>query len=555
MSSALNAVCGIAMRCWGIALFLVASLPLSIHAAPEQELPVGRGPGQIGLIDRPNEECFGPAAIAPDAAGNLVVLDKVNRKIVVIKANSVQEIPLPETMNEPQDLLVAHKGYVVAGAFGNVILIDDDGQLLDATKVENNPEQGGVRLFPVSTTQLDLHSLSGAVSKVELAVGKAGGLIQQQVTAAGYKRQSMADPDSTILVNEAIDGPLRTIEVTSSMRIAGVRVIWADHDEVLIGVQESRMLPNPASFVRMTHYDATAKPVSTAYVTAESFGCDIRRPYTRLKDGRIVSLLFPGDERILLHALQWRPADDVQPIPLAPVSDATLIRIVDEVSKSLELANGTSDAGLVSLDSIGRGVIVDRARAALSYQWRLNAMNYLHADTESICDPPAKIWERPARLNGMSEKDAVGIPYRWGGYVSTLGAFQDQLGKGRLAGDICTCRKGNCVHSQATGMDCSGFVSYAWSTGKYFTTASLPGKNVSTPIGWDELKPGDIVNKARSHVMLIENIQMSSEGRLITVIESTPRPTRCGGVCRNTYTESSLRERQYLPFRRVSVID
>gem|GEM_PF-1534135 len=554
MHHSLNVARGPCTRLWWLVpLIFFWTAPAA--AAPEQELPVGSGAGQIGLIDRPNEACFGPAAIAPDAAGNLAILDKVNRKIVLVSAGSLREIPLPEQMNEPQDLLAAYKGYAVAGAFGDVMMLDEDGRLLDTAKVHHNPEQGSVRIFPVSSTELELQSLSGDSSKVGLPLDKVGGLIKQQVIASGYKPQPAAAPDRAVLVNETVHGPLRRIDVVSSMRITGVRVIWADHDEALVAIQESRLLPNPASFVRLAHFDAFAKPVTAAYVPAESFGCDIRRPYAALKDGRVVSLSFPGSERLFLQTVQFKPIGDVQPIPLAAVSDAVLVANEDNILKSLEQANGTSDAGLVSLPSIGRASILDRARAALSYPWRLSAVNYLHADTENLCAPPAKIWERPSRLNDMSEQETVGVPYRWGGYLSTLAAFQSHLSEGRLAGDICTCRGGNCVHPQATGMDCSGFVSYAWSTGKYFTTASLPGKNVSTPITWVDLQPGDIVNKARSHVMLVEKVQMAPEGRLITVIESTPRPKRCGGVCRNTYTESSLRERQYLPFRRLSVMD
>lgn len=539
----------------GWLLCLAMLSPAPTYAAMDQALSVGNGPGQIGLIERPNEDCYGPAAIAPDAAGNLAVLDKLNRKIVLVMPGAVKDIPLPEQVREPQDLLVAHKGYAVAGAFGDVALLGEDGHLIAAVKVGHNPESGDVRIFPRSETELELHSLSGEVSKVALPVGKVGGLIKQQVMANGYKRQSSATPDRAVFINEAVQGPLQRIEVTASMRIAGARVVWADTDEALVAIQESRTLPQPASFVRLARYDANSKPVQAVYVAADAFGCDIRRPYTRLHDGRVVALAFPGKEQLALRTLPLRPIDEVQPIPLAAASDAALISDQDDILKSLEQANGTSDALLIALDSISRATILERARAALTYSWQLKAANYLHANTESLCKPPEKIWQRPARLDGLSDQQAVGIPYRWGGYVSTLAAFQDQLDKGWLAGDICTCRTGNCVHPLATGQDCSGFVSYAWRTGKYFTTASLPAKSVSTSIRWVDLKPGDIVNKARSHVMLIEEVKAGPEGRLITVIESTPRPGRCGGVCRNTHAESFLQERQYLPFRRLAVTD
>ena len=63
-------------------------------------LPVGSGPGQIGLVMALNEECHGPATISPARNGSLAILDRVNGKIVVLGGASPKDILLPDDLLE-----------------------------------------------------------------------------------------------------------------------------------------------------------------------------------------------------------------------------------------------------------------------------------------------------------------------------------------------------------------------------------------------------------------------------------------------------------------------
>jgi PKD repeat protein len=91
----------------------------------------------------------------------------------------------------------------------------------------------------------------------------------------------------------------------------------------------------------------------------------------------------------------------------------------------------------------------------------------------------------------------VGIPYNWGGYESVARALY-KLSTGAVAGDN---KIFGDVHSNFAGVDCSGFVSTCWRSGRY-TTSTIP--TIATTISWSDLVRGDVTNKAGSHVRLFD---------------------------------------------------
>jgi hypothetical protein len=110
-----------------------------------------------------------------------------------------------------------------------------------------------------------------------------------------------------------------------------------------------------------------------------------------------------------------------------------------------------------------------------------------------------------------------------------------------LAGNICT---HNAPRSDATGVDCSAFVSAAWGLATHFTTAAIPA--ISQPVtDPTDLRPGDAFNKPGSHVMLFLRF---TPGHMVEVMESSPGGCN-GRVCRNVYPLASLLARGYQPVR------
>ena len=110
-----------------------------------------------------------------------------------------------------------------------------------------------------------------------------------------------------------------------------------------------------------------------------------------------------------------------------------------------------------------------------------------------------------------------------------------------LAGNVCT---HNNPRSDATGVDCSAFVSAAWGLATHFTTAAIPAISRRLDNPWD-LQPGDALNKPGSHVMLFLRF---TPDRKAEVMEASPGSCN-GRVCRNVYPLASILARGYAPVR------
>jgi hypothetical protein len=146
-------------------------------------------------------------------------------------------------------------------------------------------------------------------------------------------------------------------------------------------------------------------------------------------------------------------------------------------------------ATIARLPTTTRPEILARARKFAMHTWSCGAAN-LHA---SCSKNYTSDW-KPGQL-------VTGVPYNWGGFDSP-DAFDRKIAKGLAAG----AHSRNGVLSCTAGIDCSGFVSYCWgiplTTHLYGTTnlREIAGKPKSN--WFTDLKPGDALNKAGSHVVL-----------------------------------------------------
>jgi PKD repeat protein len=119
----------------------------------------------------------------------------------------------------------------------------------------------------------------------------------------------------------------------------------------------------------------------------------------------------------------------------------------------------------------------------------------------------------------------TGIPYNWGGYESVARALY-KLSTGAVAGDN---KIFGTVHSDFAGVDCSGYVSTCWRSGRY-TTSTLASICTKYPITWTDLIRGDVTNKAGSHVRLFDCYTTGTNQ--ILFYESTAGVTPCRVVHR-----------------------
>lgn len=98
-----------------------------------------------------------------------------------------------------------------------------------------------------------------------------------------------------------------------------------------------------------------------------------------------------------------------------------------------------------------------------------------------------------------------GMPYKWGGFDEPS-AFDRAIAAGRAAGDVSSPAKRRAdnaaVSAWAAGVDCSGFVSRCLKLPAVHDTTQLPA--ICRPLaGAHELRPGDLLNIPRGHVLLV----------------------------------------------------
>jgi hypothetical protein len=167
------------------------------------------------------------------------------------------------------------------------------------------------------------------------------------------------------------------------------------------------------------------------------------------------------------------------------------------------------------------------------------------------CSPPGSYWRRPNYINGKSGQQVTGVPYCWGCSTS-IEQFLDQVKtEARLAGHSCTCRTGNyCLRNDATGVDCSGFVSQCWKSG-YYTTSSM--SEIADRIDKAKLKQGDAFNLSGSHIRLFMGLVETDTGTRFRVIEAANGEGRIGRVVEQTYTASQLSS--YVAIRYKKIVD
>lgn len=148
------------------------------------------------------------------------------------------------------------------------------------------------------------------------------------------------------------------------------------------------------------------------------------------------------------------------------------------------------------------------ARRLAGHSWRPFAGSILHGPDPAgvlvhtadagYTDPSGRRgWWLPGEVN-------AGIPYKWGGFDDPA-SFDASVARGLAAGDVSSPEKrrlGNAaVSTRAAGLDCSGFVSRCLKLPTVHDTTQLPAV-CRVLAGPQELRPGDVLNIPRRHVLL-----------------------------------------------------
>ena len=163
-----------------------------------------------------------------------------------------------------------------------------------------------------------------------------------------------------------------------------------------------------------------------------------------------------------------------------------------------------------------RDEIMQRAKVMASHSWVAGASNLRASCSKRYVSD----WKAGQRITGL--------PYCWGG-IDDVAVFDRKLGQGLAAG--AHSRYG--VLSCAAGIDCSGFVTRAWGlnvTGHVYSTSNLRLIAGKPKYNWfTDMKPGDALNKAGSHVVLFAGYNQDGS---INVCEASGSAARV--ICHRT---------------------
>ena len=134
-------------------------------------------------------------------------------------------------------------------------------------------------------------------------------------------------------------------------------------------------------------------------------------------------------------------------------------------------------------------------------------------------------------------KTYTGIPYTMHNQTLSVAEYKSKIASNKtLYGSSTSSGTG-----PKYGSDCSGFVSGAWGISRR-TTKTLC--NVSTQIKYNDLQPGDIINKSGDHVVMFVKWANSSKTEMV-IIEQTPPIAKEHTVKRSKYEN----DKKYIPLR------
>lgn len=176
----------------------------------------------------------------------------------------------------------------------------------------------------------------------------------------------------------------------------------------------------------------------------------------------------------------------------------------------------------------------------MKHEWKAEPRHVLHGrapDGVLIDTPDAAFREGGFATDGSVN---IGIPYQWGG-ASTLLDFDQGLKDGKFAGHLP--RKGAvAVTRHAVGVDCSGLIGLCWELPLRQSTRTLA--RLCDPLeSFDQLQPGDIVNRFDHHVMLFVAHENKDRSQLRIIEAASPK------VRTRVVTTEWLEQHDYVPLR------
>lgn len=195
-------------------------------------------------------------------------------------------------------------------------------------------------------------------------------------------------------------------------------------------------------------------------------------------------------------------------------------------------------------NQLTREAVIEHARAFAEHRWSGGEANVFHGEDRfgnriDTPDAPGSGLETGWSTDGEPNQ---GVSYQWGGF-SSIAEFEAGVAAGKWAGHLPTDGK-SFFTPEAVGVDCSGLVSRIWRLPRKESTRSLP-RLCRRLDDWNELLPGDILNRVDRHTMVF--VGWEDPGRTqLQVIEATVRE---GRVHESVHPRRELERRGYQALR------
>lgn len=198
------------------------------------------------------------------------------------------------------------------------------------------------------------------------------------------------------------------------------------------------------------------------------------------------------------------------------------------------------------LRPVTRAEVLATAAAYAEHRWRASPDNVFHGpDPRGVhIDTPDADWWGPEGGWHADGRENVGVPYAWGGH-SSIEEFDRGVAAGRPAGHAYRRHNPRSERAESAlpvGVDCSGLVSQCWRLWPRRSTYDL--ERVCTRLdSYDDLRPGDALNRPYKHVMLF--VEWLDDGH------EKLRAYESGGsrVKLSEYDAAGLRAKGFIPLQ------
>jgi hypothetical protein len=208
---------------------------------------------------------------------------------------------------------------------------------------------------------------------------------------------------------------------------------------------------------------------------------------------------------------------------------------------------------------VTREQVMQTAEAYASHPWRATEANVFHGtDAHDVrVDTPDAAWWGPGGWLADGTTN-IGLPYCWDG-ASTLAQFDAGILAGRPAGCHFKTlgRRSKSYHGPRSsrlpvGVDCSGFVSRCWQLDKRRSTYDI-GRICRRLRSFDDLRPGDAVDKPYDHIILFIGWADAQHGQMRVFeagdAQKNNNPENYERVHEDVYDRDWLTEKGFVPLR------